>query len=146
MNRMPIALIAALALAASLSLIGCSDSGESQDSAQANVAESASASGSEAVSSSATGTASTENASSQGVADNEASVHDSYIGEDVAKAKALEHAGIAEADTTGLKVELDTDDAVAHYEVEFVSAGMEYDYDIDASSGEILASSAETDN
>ena len=69
-----------------------------------------------------------------------------YIGNDAAKAAALEHAGVAEADCTEMKVELDTDDSVVHYDVEFKVGNTEYDYDIDPTTGDIIKSDSEIDN
>lgn len=60
---------------------------------------------------------------------------------DEAKAKqiALDHAGVKEADAAYLQVKADRDDGVSVYDVEFyvASTNTEYDYEIDASTGEI---------
>ena len=61
------------------------------------------------------------------------------ITEDEAKKVALEHAGMKESDVTNLKIELDTDDGIKEYEVEFFSGNTEFDYDINAISGEIIS-------
>lgn len=53
---------------------------------------------------------------------------------------------MAEADTYELKVELDLDGAVVHYDVDFKAGGMEYDYDIDATTGEIIYFTSEVDD
>ncbi len=68
------------------------------------------------------------------------------IGEDKAKQIALEKAGLKAENVTRLKAEYDIDDGVKSYEVEFVSGGFEYDYDIDATSGKILKESKEKDD
>lgn len=60
-----------------------------------------------------------------------------YIGEAKAKEIALAHAGVAEADTTYLRVEMDYDDGRMEYEVDFYADGMEYEYEIDATTGKI---------
>jgi uncharacterized membrane protein YkoI len=60
-----------------------------------------------------------------------------YISDTKAKAIALEHAGIASKDATILKVRLDYDDGRTVYDIEFYSGSTEYDYEIDAVSGEI---------
>ena len=44
-----------------------------------------------------------------------------------------------ESDVTKLKIKLDTEDGVKEYEVEFFFGNMEYDYDINAISGEIMS-------
>ena len=77
---------------------------------------------------------------------NAAASQDSYIGEDAAKAAALADAGIAEADCTEMKCELDTDDGTVHYDVDFKAGGLEYEYDIDAVTGEVMSSSSEVDD
>ena len=68
----------------------------------------------------------------------------SGISADRAKQIALSHAGVSGASFT--KVELDTDDGVRVYEIEFKVGNVEYDYEIDASSGAIISSSSEVDD
>lgn len=70
------------------------------------------------------------------------------IGEAEAKAKALAHAGLKESQVTFLRAELDWDDGRQVYEVEFYTQDYkEYDYEIDAATGEVLSYDydAETD-
>lgn len=55
-----------------------------------------------------------------------------------AKAAALEYAGLAASDVKFTKAELDYDDGVAEYEVEFRYGRKEYEFKIDAYSGKIL--------
>lgn len=62
------------------------------------------------------------------------------IGEEKAKEIALNHAGLAEDQTQRLWVKRDYDDGRSIYEVEFYGEGRdEYDYEIDAVTGEIVA-------
>lgn len=58
-----------------------------------------------------------------------------------AKAKeiALAHAGVSAEDVIFAKVELDYDNGVREYEVEFYAGNTEYDYEIHAESGKILS-------
>ncbi len=65
-----------------------------------------------------------------------------------AKAKeiALNHAGISAASAAFVKVELDTDDGVQIYEVEFCVGATEYDYEIDALTGSVIHYEMETDD
>ncbi len=63
----------------------------------------------------------------------------SYIGESAALNVALEHAGVAESGLTGLEVELDEDGNRMVYEIEFKVGHREYEYEIDASTGDILS-------
>jgi len=68
----------------------------------------------------------------------------STISADRAKQIALSHAGVGGA--SFIKVELDTDDGVAVYEIEFKVGNVEYEYDINAISGEIISSKSEVDD
>ena len=56
---------------------------------------------------------------------------------------ALEHAKLTASEVVMEKIELDYDDGIYVYEVEFVSGGYEYEYKIDAKTGEILESEKE---
>lgn len=60
---------------------------------------------------------------------------------DEAQSLALIHAGVSAADTTILKTEYDREEN--HYEVEFRCGNYEYDYEIHATAGDILAFSKE---
>ena len=71
---------------------------------------------------------------------------DAVIGADAAKAAALAHAGINEADTYGWECELDRDDGRTVYEVEFKSGRYEYKYEIDAYTGAVLKSEKDWDD
>lgn len=62
---------------------------------------------------------------------------------DAAKAAALADAGLAESDVTFTKEKLDWDDGIAVYDIEFLTADTEYDYEIDAATGAVLDKSAE---
>ncbi len=68
------------------------------------------------------------------------------IGYAKAKSIALNHAGVSESKAYDMDVELDDEDGTLVYEVEFKSGSMEYDYEIDAASGEILKHEAELDD
>ena len=68
----------------------------------------------------------------------------SVISVDKAKQIALSHAGVSGASFK--KVKLDTDDGVRVYEIEFKVGNVEYEYDIDASSGAIISSKSEIDD
>ena len=68
------------------------------------------------------------------------------IGLDKAKAAALTHAGVAEKDVTFTKSKKDSEDGRLVYEFEFVKGSTEYDYEVDAATGSIIAFSKETMN
>ena len=65
------------------------------------------------------------------------------IGQDAALAAALKHAGLASNDVQVLKNKLDWDDGVQEYEIEFYSGNTEYDYTVNAQTGEIRSYDAE---
>lgn len=69
---------------------------------------------------------------------NNSTTSDQYIGADRAREIVLDHAGLASSDVRFSKVELDVDYHMATYEIEFYYNYYEYDYEIDAVSGEIL--------
>ena len=62
-----------------------------------------------------------------------------------AKAIALADAGVQESDAFFLKVQTDREHGIMVYEIDFYSNGMEYDYDIDISTGEIVGKSQEAE-
>ena len=159
-NKKLLSLVASAALVAALGLAGCGSSQASSASSSASAESSAAAAASssaaaESSAAAASSSAAATEASSASAAATEASSpaaaattqnSNNYIGEDAAKEIALTHAGVAAADCTELKVELDTDDAVVHYDVDFKAGGMEYDYDIDSTTGDILQSNSEADD
>lgn len=68
-----------------------------------------------------------------------------YISEASAKQIALDHAGVLESDTKALTIKLDLDDGVAEYEVEFYVGKVEYDYEINATTGSVIDFSKDYD-
>ena len=68
------------------------------------------------------------------------------IGYAKAKSIALNHAGVNENKAYDMGIELDDEDGGLVYEVEFKSGNVEYDYEIDASSGAILKHETELDD
>ena len=59
---------------------------------------------------------------------------------------ALKDAGFTAADVNFTKKAQDTDDGVQKYEIEFTNGGYEYDYDINAATGQIIEKSKEAIN
>ena len=70
----------------------------------------------------------------------------SYISIDEAKAIALKKVSLDASKVTFKKAELDADDHTPHYDIEFVSGGYEYEFEIDAKSGKILEFDRERDD
>ena len=67
------------------------------------------------------------------------------IGHGKAKSIALNHAGVSESKVYDMEIELDEEDGMLVYEVEFKSGGMEYSYEINAATGAIVKQEAELD-
>ena len=70
----------------------------------------------------------------------------SVIGEAKAKTAALNHAGVSATAIREYECQLDTEDGVRVYEVEFKAGGYEYDYEINATTGAVLKSEKEADD
>ncbi len=68
----------------------------------------------------------------------------SYIGEEKAKAVAMEHAGLTGDDISYITCKLDRDNGVYEYEVEFWDGSIEYDYEIDATTADVIGCNHET--
>ena len=69
-----------------------------------------------------------------------------YIGAEEANRIAFAHAGIEESSVHDLETEIDYEHHSMIYEVEFTSNGKEYEYDIDAMTGNILNAEHEHDH
>ena len=69
----------------------------------------------------------------------------SFISAEAAKAAALSHAGVSTAQVREMECKLDEDDGIDVYEIEFKSAQMEYEYEIDAYTGAILKAEQDWD-
>ena len=66
------------------------------------------------------------------------------IGEDKAREAALKHAGVSQSQAANIVVEKDWDDGRLEYSVDFWVGNVEYDYEIDGSTGAVLKSEKET--
>lgn len=67
-----------------------------------------------------------------------------YVGEDKAVEAALAAAGLDRSQISGLKSEIDYENGSMVYEVEFLSGGVEYEYEINASTGEVVKTESES--
>ena len=77
---------------------------------------------------------------------NQGNSNGSYIGYDAALQAACKHAGVNVSQVTRLENELDHDDGVARYEISFHVGNMEYEYEINASTGQVLKYESERDD
>lgn len=108
-----------IVLAALLLLTGCRSSASGNGSASQNNAGAA-------------GNGSASPAMSQGLSQ-------AAITKEEAESIALEQAGLTADQVTGLRTEYEIDDGVPRYEVQFRQGRWEYDYEINADTGEILS-------
>ncbi len=69
---------------------------------------------------------------------NQGPTNQDYIGVEKAREIVLNHAGLSSNEVTFSKVELDVDYGFATYEIEFYYQYYEYDYEVNAATGEIL--------
>ena len=68
------------------------------------------------------------------------------IGIDQAKSIAADHAGYAVSEVSFSKTKLENDHGRTKYEIEFYKDFVEYEYEIDAESGEIIEFSSDWDD
>lgn len=66
-----------------------------------------------------------------------------YIGAEAAREIAITHAEVNEASVTKFEIELDVEKGVMVYDIEFDCDGYEYDYDVNAETGEVVKSQKE---
>lgn len=92
-----------------------------------------------------TETAKPETTTSAGTTQNSAASPsaDKTITAEEAKAAALKHAGLNASEVTFTKAELDYDDGIAEYDIEFNSEANEYEYEINAATGMVIKYSKE---
>ena len=60
------------------------------------------------------------------------------ISEEQAKEIALKHAGVTSDQVSFIKVEMDLDNGIQKYDIEFYHGSKEYDYEINSANGEII--------
>lgn len=69
-----------------------------------------------------------------------------YITEDEAIESAYNHSGVNRDEVTFAQSKLEYDNGVAEYEVEFYIGDTEYDYELDAQTGDVISYSVTTQN
>ncbi|MBE6053898.1 MAG: hypothetical protein E7212_08285 [Clostridium sartagoforme] len=124
--------LASIILTVSISLVGCTNSGVARDDNQNNTESSTQNSNESKV----------PNRSESGAPNNNANNNANNTGDislDKAKEIALSHAGLTSNQVTFKRTELESDDGIQKYEVEFYYNNIEYSYEIDANSGNILS-------
>ena len=75
----------------------------------------------------------------------DSSSKENLISEEEAKKIALDYAGLSEETVEFAYAKLEKDDGIWQYEIEFRQGREEYDFDIDAATGEILSYSRDDD-
>lgn len=69
-----------------------------------------------------------------------------YIGEQAAMDAAYAHAGVTAADVVRSNTRLDWEDGIMVYEVDFDTAGFEFEYDVNAETGDIIKNEKEAND
>ena len=87
-----------------------------------------------------------EKPSNSGAATGKVDSSADLISSEKAKSLALEHAGLKSSEVTFVKANLDEDDGVWEYDVEFRKGNVEYEYEINAKSGKILKAERDVDD
>ena len=62
-----------------------------------------------------------------------------YLTMEAAKQAALQHAGVSESDTRRMEIDFDYEHGMAVYEIEWKAGWTEYEYEINASTGEVVS-------
>ena len=120
--------LAAIILTVSISLVGCTNSGVASNGNENNTESSIQNSNESNVQNSSESNTQNNNVNNIG-----------EISLDKAKEIALSHAGLASNQVTFQRTELDFDNGIQKYEIEFYYNYREYSYEIDANTGNILS-------
>ena len=119
--------LAAIILTVSISLVGCTNSGVASDNNKNNTESTTQNSNESNVQNSSESNTQNNNINNTG-----------EISLDKAKEIALSHAGLSSDQVTFVQANKDFDDGIQKYDIEFYCNGKEYDYEINASNGEII--------
>lgn len=84
-----------------------------------------------------------QNNSTNNSLENNNTTSQAKISKEKAKEIALEHANVKEDKISDYEIDLDTENGTLIYEISFDSNGKEYDYDVNANTGEISDSKHE---
>ena len=135
--------LAAIILTVSISLVGCTNSGVASNGNENNTESSTQNSNESNVqnsSESSTENNTVNNPQNNNVnnAQNNIVNNTGNISLDKAKEIALAHAGLSADQVTFVQANMDFDDGIKKYDIEFYCNGQEYDYEINASNGQII--------
>ncbi len=87
-----------------------------------------------------------KNLSPESLAQNGTASDKAYISRESALEIAYGHAGVSAQDAAMVKVEFDSEDGIMVYEIEFYAGTTEYEYDINARTGQVVKYEAENRN
>ena len=127
--------LAAIIVTVSISLIGCTNSGVASNGNENNTESSTQNSNESNVQNSSESITQNNNVNN---AENNNINNTGDISLDKAKEIALSHAGLSSDQVTFVQANKDFDDGIQKYDIEFYCNGKEYDYEINASNGEII--------
>ena len=127
--------LAAIILTVSISLVGCTNSGVASNGNENNTESSTQNSNESNVQNSSESNTQNNNVNN---AENNNINNTGDISLDKAKEIALSHAGLSSDQVTFVQANKDFDDGIQKYDIEFYCNGKEYDYEINASNGEII--------
>lgn len=128
--------LAAIIVTVSISLVACTNSGTASNGNQNNT-ESGTQNSNESNAENSNANNSQNNNTNN--AQNNTVNNTGEISLDKAKEIALSHAGLASNQVTFQRTELDFDNGIQKYEIEFYYNYREYSYEIDANTGNILS-------
>ena len=127
--------LAAIILTVSISFVGCTNSGVASNGNENNTESSTQNSNESNVQNSSESITQNNNVNN---AENNNINNTGDISLDKAKEIALSHAGLSSDQVTFVQANKDFDDGIQKYDIEFYCNGKEYDYEINASNGEII--------
>ncbi|MBS7257830.1 MAG: PepSY domain-containing protein, partial [Methanobrevibacter sp.] len=135
--------LAAIIVTVSISLVACTNSGTASNGNQNNTesgTQNSNESNAENSSESSTENNNANNSQNNNTnnAQNNTVNNTGEISLDKAKEIALSHAGLSADQVTFVQANMDFDDGIKKYDIEFYCNGQEYDYEINASNGQII--------
>ena len=127
--------LAAIIVTVSISLAGCTNSGTASNGNETNTESTTQNSTESNVQNSSENSTQNNNVNN---AENNNINNTGDISLDKAKEIALSHAGLSADQVTFVQANMDFDDGIKKYDIEFYCNGQEYDYEINASNGQII--------